>query len=348
MSQITTVERQIYLDYLRIIATLAVIIIHVSASNWHDLPVDSSGWMAHNFWNGISRFSVPVFVMISGTLFLNRRISLRVIIKRYVLRIGIVYLIWSAAYATFYYFFKGANLNGVISTLVFGPDHLWFLFMIVGLYLIVPFLKSIIEKGYENYFIFLAFVFSFMFPEILEIVKLFSEKAFFLLDDTIRHLNLFFPLGYSGYFLLGYKLGKKDLSLGFEILMYVLGLLCFLFTIFGTWGISLFLQEKQELFYEYLTVNVLFEAVAVYVFCKKRLACILKKKRFITLVSKSCFGIYLVHIMVLSVFETLFDIGTTSINPWVSIPIISVCIFFISLIISWVLGKIPRINRYLV
>ena len=63
-------------DVMRLIASFFVVMIHLSSNN------GAVGLM----FNSISRFSVPVFVMISGALFLNRNISIKTLYKKYILR----------------------------------------------------------------------------------------------------------------------------------------------------------------------------------------------------------------------------------------------------------------------
>ena len=61
-----------YLDYLRLVAILGVIIIYVATSlNFYRQDYASLNWQILNFWDGLSRFCVPVFIMISGAIFLN-------------------------------------------------------------------------------------------------------------------------------------------------------------------------------------------------------------------------------------------------------------------------------------
>ena len=61
---------QLYIDVLRIIACFSVIMLHTSAQAWYSLPVDSGGFKIANSYDALFRFGVPVFVMISGALFL--------------------------------------------------------------------------------------------------------------------------------------------------------------------------------------------------------------------------------------------------------------------------------------
>ena len=68
-------QRFLYLDILRVVAAAGVIIAHVSAQNWYRsslAPVDSIMWQSFNFYDGIVRWCVPLFIMISGALFLSR------------------------------------------------------------------------------------------------------------------------------------------------------------------------------------------------------------------------------------------------------------------------------------
>lgn len=60
-----------YLDYLRVMAAAAVIMIHVSAQNWDNVPVMSSDWIIFNLYNSLAQWAVPMFLMLSGALMLD-------------------------------------------------------------------------------------------------------------------------------------------------------------------------------------------------------------------------------------------------------------------------------------
>ena len=64
-------NRIVYADLLRIIATFAVIVLHVSVSKWYESPIREYNWQMFNIYDSLVRWSVPVFVMISGMFFLN-------------------------------------------------------------------------------------------------------------------------------------------------------------------------------------------------------------------------------------------------------------------------------------
>lgn len=74
--------RLAYYDYLRVAAIFGVIMIHVSAQNWQNSNVNSIEWQFFNIYDSMMRWAVPVFVMISGSLFLNREYNIKTIYKK--------------------------------------------------------------------------------------------------------------------------------------------------------------------------------------------------------------------------------------------------------------------------
>lgn len=70
-------ERVIYLDIIRIFSCFCVIVLHVSSSYWQDTSIQSISWHIFNFYDSMTRWTVPVFVMISGALFCGRDVSIK-------------------------------------------------------------------------------------------------------------------------------------------------------------------------------------------------------------------------------------------------------------------------------
>ena len=60
-----------YFGVLRVVAILAVLVLHTAAKQWYVLPVDSAGWQTLNVFDSAARFCVPIFFMVSGALFLD-------------------------------------------------------------------------------------------------------------------------------------------------------------------------------------------------------------------------------------------------------------------------------------
>ena len=58
-----------YFDWLRVLATFGVMVLHVAAQNWLSVGIESFEWNAFNFYDSLERWTVPVFVMVSGRCF---------------------------------------------------------------------------------------------------------------------------------------------------------------------------------------------------------------------------------------------------------------------------------------
>ena len=94
-----------WMDCLRVLAAAAVILLHVAAKQWHTVDIRGGDWLLLCLFNGSVRWCVPLFVMISGALFLNpeKEISLRDLYGKYILRLLVAYFVWGVVYALFDY-----------------------------------------------------------------------------------------------------------------------------------------------------------------------------------------------------------------------------------------------------
>ena len=70
-------EKLLYIQWLRVIAAAAVIIAHTDGQTWGQIPWDSRDWMVLSMYDGLVRWPVLMFLMITGTIFLPRRTGLK-------------------------------------------------------------------------------------------------------------------------------------------------------------------------------------------------------------------------------------------------------------------------------
>lgn len=333
-------ERVIFIDLLRVVSIFAVIVLHVSAIRWYSTDVTSNKWLVLNIYDSAVRWCVPVFIMISGVFFLNpnKRINNGSLYGKYILKILVALVITS-----FFYYFFIAIIDGqkidiqFIRTSILSflqgkvRYHLWFMYVIISLYILTPILRAFIrgaEKSDIKYFIIIAIIFSTLIP-ILSIFSTFNKYF-----GTLSKINI--PLGYSLYFVSGYYLFKYDMKELNKMIIYILGVLGFLFTIIATWRISIVEGNAKSMFYEYLTPNVMIMSFSVFVFFKEFISNINIKEnwiKIIMLLSKLSFFIYLIHDAVMTLIlktrlEVLLD------TPFIGIPILSLVIYIISLILS--------------
>jgi len=120
------------IDFARVVACLMVIVVHVAATNFYTF---SDKWWATNFWDSLTRGCVPLFLMISGALLLNKDESLGVFIRKRFSKIIPPLLFWSLAYLALNNYRHVEPLT--IMQIFLGPAmyHLWYLYAILGLYL---------------------------------------------------------------------------------------------------------------------------------------------------------------------------------------------------------------------
>lgn len=366
MSEISSVEktRVLYLDFLRILSIIAVITMHTSALLWNKTDVNTPYWQVFNFYDSFVRWAVPVFVMISGSLFLDpaRKISLKQLFSKNILRMVRVYFLWSALYACVHLLseqrLKSASIE-FLAHFIKGHYHLWFLYMIVGLYLITPLLRCMIKsREMIRYYLLLSLVFTFLIPTILCALQtvdiLFAPPQqtykvglYDFGNSVYEQVRFYLTLGYSPYYVAGYYLSRRELNKRWAYLIYIMGAVGFLSTFFFTSIVSRHENEAISLFYAYDRFNVFFESIAVFVFVKRATAngILELAKKLISGISKYVFGVYLIHVLVLSAFTRyIFDVFF--IHPILSVPLISLCVFIISALLSIILNKIPIVRKY--
>ncbi len=351
-----SVSRTVFLDLLRVVATFAVIIIHVCADYWLSGQVNSFEWLTLTAYETLSRWSVPIFVMISGALFLNpnKEISIRQIFFKKILRLVTAYLFWSFAHALIENNFT-SDISVLLVSTINGPGHLWFIPMIIGLYMIVPFLKTITQSSKLSwYFVALFAIFTTTLPTLFTFINYIDINTLSAIANPLNHIlessHFFFTLGYAGYFVLGYILNNTELSKKKKTVIYIVGIISFIATLALTIFCSVRSDKPVNIFFNYLTTNILLESIAVFVFFKN----ILTKIKFsskagyvIEKLSKYSFAIYLCHMLVLKVAGK-FGLTGISFNPVIAVPITSIFVFVIALAISIILHKIPFFKKFIV
>ena len=344
-------NRTLYFDFLRIFATLGVIIIHVSSQNWYTASVLSLEWQTSNFFDSITRWSVPIFVMISGALFLDGNRSIKKIFQKNILRIVTSFIFWSVLYA-FISYLQGSSGSSTLKKALNGHYHMWFLFMIVGLYLIVPFVKRIVEsKTLTKYFLILGLIFTVIIPDVMTVLNLLNATASDIADSVLKNINFHFTLGYVFYFVLGYYINKKEFSKKARHIIYALSVLGFISTLVGSSLVSTYTNEANAHFFRYLSLNVMLESLGLFVFFKYNVNPININKKIQSIIiklSKYSFGAYLVHALIIEQLDKLFGFNTMSFNPILANIVIILITFVLSYAISYICNHIPLLNKYIV
>lgn len=344
-------NRVYYLDLLRILACFAVIVVHVSELNFGDQC--NSQWAISNIYDSMTRWCVPVFVMISGALFLDpkRNFSLKSIIRKNIFRLITAFAFWSIIYAIYCHLcFKPMNASGLIAEILIGPGHLWFLYMIIGIYITIPIMRKIAsDKQLTKYFLLLSLIFTFCIPFFIRILDLIPslKPISALANNLFTFFDFNIGAGFLGYFLLGHYLNCTSFSKKTENLILALGIISYL-TIAGvTYLICATTSVDDKFLYSNFSPLVIFEAMAMFVWIKRLKLHEYKLSNKFAHIAKLSFGIYLAHMLVFYILES---IGLTAniVSPILGIPLMSIATFITCYGLAFILSKIPYLNKYII
>lgn len=338
-------KRETELDILRLLAALGVIFTHACGVE----TATSFGKNLLTFLTATVTWHVPVFVMLSGRFYLDpRRCVSGGKLKKSIGHIVAAFVFWNLIYQIYYILsgaYAGLNWKGIASQAVAGPYHFWFLYMLVCLYAITPFLRKIVEsKRLTEYFLILFFVFSFLTTYGCDL-PLVGDT----LSQIVTKMNFHFALGYSGYYVLGYYLRRYPLSGKKEICLYALGIAMVLFTGLATVWQTLRGAEGKEWFSKYLMPNVVLEAAAIYTLFVNRIAKIRfgeKLSACLARLSDYSFGTYLLHALVLEFFSITGLLRWIP-NSLVTIVAATMLAYAVSTALTALTRKIPVVGKIL-
>ena len=346
-------QRVLYFDLLRIAAAFFVVVLHTAASQFGSVAYGSMEWDIFNLYDGMVRWTVPMFVMLSGALFLAKPIPTEKLWGKYILRIVIAFAVWSVLYVFEYRWCNGAQYPLVgadlLKHLLRGHYHLWYLIMLVGLYAMVPLLEPIVRSPHlTRYFLLLTFALSILLPTVTAAMEYIYPDVYAAMVEIKPLFGLSF--GYLFYFVLGHWLSEKRLAL-WRVPVYALGVVGFCATVWLSRYLTARMGHNDFTFYGYTTLNVMLETVAV--FCLFRdlfggLQVSGTVEKLIGTASKCSFGVYLLHPFVLDLLDKNFLLNPLSFNTWKAMPVVAVVTFIVSYCMSYILNKLPMIRKYLV
>ncbi|WP_316821518.1 acyltransferase [Pedobacter gandavensis] len=341
-----------WLDLLKVIAVFMVIVAH--ANDCIILNQDGNfNFEWGTYIGSLYRFAVPLFVLISGVLLLPTKLNTIEFYKKRLWRIIPPLLFWGAAYVVFDALVlnpKSADkiwFNMVRLPLSFGDasPHLWYLYMLVGLYLIIPIISPWVAKATkrELELVLAIFIFSTFIPYL----KFLTELAFGVCDWNEFH-SFYYLSGFIGYLLMGYYL-YTYLPGWSTLTKRCMGILLFL----TGYGITYYLTisvpfsiPNIEMVWYYCSPNVLLEAVGVFLMLE---GMELKNgvfRQVIQSIAKYSFGIFLVHYffigLIFRYFAAQFDL-----HPGLNVLLSCMITLLLAYAVVWLLCRIKWMRKLL-
>lgn len=331
------------LDHLRSLAALAVVCLHVAAGVVVRHPdVHSLAWWAGNVADAASRWCVPVFVMISGALLLGHsphaQSPLAFLRHRYG-RLLLPIMFWSALYL---YIDSGMHPHKAAadthSSLLNGTPwyHLWYLYMLIGLYPVTPVLRALLRHCSATQGRLLALG-AFLWGAV-EVLVLKQGEAFFLFR--------FLPL--LGYFLAGHLLFEHSqknspgsLSARPLVVLFIGSVTCVAWG--AAWLFPRIGMRAFSLMYAWQNPLVIIMSLAVFLLITHQWKPFFLDTALQRLAPLS-FGIYLLHPLWLL---GLAQLGLTAWHwhPALGIPVLTAFTFALSAISVWTMQKCAFLRR---
>lgn len=338
-------QRIPYLDFLRCLAILFVIVLHCITPVITNPKFYSSGtWYLCLLINPLLRTGVPLFFMISGYLLLSRS-STENISEFYQHNIPKL-LVPLAAWNVIYYWIELHRTQTAFCLQNFlsrffsqGVSyHMWFIYTLLGIYLFCPFLKRIVDHCTSRQLLLLLGII--LFPTTLRpLLNQFLPVSLYLFNPLLE--------GYIGFVLLGYLLGTLPFSRSIRWLVYLGGVLGYAACLLGNLSQSSSQEISLPMNGGYMLNHYLL-AASLFLFFRTCFethhAQLTNLSRPLAKASDLTFGMYWVHVAILD-FLTVCVRSDVSLFPWLAAQ---TCLtILLSLLFSAVLSVIPVLRRIL-
>lgn len=331
--------KQIWVTNLRVLATLSVILLHASSGGIFSYKTIPHTW----YWicditNSFGFFAVPCFVMLSGYLLLGRYDGnlLGFLQKRFT-RVWLPFTLWIGIYLAYFIFYEHhpSSLSSCLQKYLGGDvlfGHLWFVYMILGMYLLTPFLSKWLTVASQHeiyFFLFLSFISVAIFP-------LITRLTGFKIKFDLQNFG-----GYIGYYIAGYVLGNANTA-AYKKYYPVVFISLWLFSAFGNYYETITHEGKyQGNFYGYLTPNIILESIAIFLTFKHFFNVPILPK-IISVFDTHSYGIYLAHALILRHFSRVYHLNWAYKHPLIGIPVHTLITIGVSTLLIVLLSKLPK------
>lgn len=316
-------------DLARLLACCAVIVLHVSAGYLYQYgSIPAYQWHFANAVDSAVRWCVPVFVLLSGALnvtsknchgsgFLSRRFA----------KLSLIIAFWSAA---FFVYAGVYQVDNMVTRLLAGQPyyHLYFLFLIGGLYLFTPALAAYAKAVGDRQSVITG-----------SICLIVAMAAWAITDRRMTAFTWFIP--FIGYYLIGGALSRKPLSLSIAVPGLIIS---FLVTVVGTW---LLVQQYGPgaiglYLYNYLSPSVIVMSICIFsIFLRLPV----KGSTLLANLSAVTLGVYVLHPMVLETLQKWLPIILPPMGAVKTISLLSFITVCLTFAVALGAAQIPVLKR---
>ena len=262
------------IDILRIFAFAFIVMLH-TLNRQYGLAVWMSGY-------AVISIGVNLFIMISGYLLLDRTETVKEFFRKRFFSILPLFIIFNIIYIYFYN-------HSFITIKKISASHFWYIYMILGLYLLTPWLRKVLQYAEKEtfYVVVLWFLCNVLNPYM---------QFFRFPKIPFSH----FPItGFIGYYILGYYLKKYRYKLEKIPFICVIGVYItgFLISVLSTKYVLVTTGNRISDFFDKNSLGTFFMSVSFFIFWIK--FNFKNRNKVIRMISDSTYFAYLIHIIIL-------------------------------------------------
>ncbi len=320
-------------DVMRVIASFFVVLLHSSGV----------GTATDIFCASVSRFSVPVFVIISGYYMLARKTPADRLAKK-CLRLFLLMLVWSAIYYVYALLAGDRTWSGVgklAEYLLTEPVHLWYLYAAIGLFLFTPvfyvFCKNSTRREYV-YALALAFIFG------SAAVTLMKTGKAPVLGIVMDKMKIAYTLGFVFLYLFGGYVRRFGVGKRARYAFFVFGILGTAVTVAGAF-VSVSRGGLDETVVSFYAPNVILASAAFFLLVH----CLPFKKNgkrtaAVSELSRCTLGIYLLHPLFILIMQRSEQLYWHFAPAPLLVPLRAVAAYALSALVVFCARKIPVVK----
>jgi len=262
------------IDILRIFAFVFIVMLH-TLNRQYGLTVWMSGY-------AVISIGVNLFIMISGYLLLDRTETVKEFFRKRFFSILPLFIIFNIIYIYFYN-------HSFITIKKISASHFWYIYMILGLYLLTPWLRKVLQYAEKETFYVVVLWF---------LCNVFNPYMQFFKFPKIPFSH--FPItGFIGYYILGYYLKKYRYKLEKIPFICVIGVYItgFLISVLSTKYVLVTTGNRISDFFDKNSLGTFFMSVSFFIFWIK--FNFKNRNKVIRMISDSTYFAYLIHIIIL-------------------------------------------------
>lgn len=374
----TTERKNIgWIDLLRVLACFLVVFAHSSDAFVAQFDNNRASFLTGVFSGSFVRSCVPLFVMMTGVLLLPVKADLAAFYRKRIGRILVPLIFWSVVTPVLfflYFTYVSPDTQNPLITPSQGIDSLWvklytfifnfnfdtvpmwYLYMLIGLYFIMPILSHWLQQASrkEIKLVLMLWGISLFIPYLKMAAPLlgyqgnYGNMGLWGVCDWNDYGTFYYVSGFIGYLLLAYYLVKYPLDwswkkmLAVTIPMFLVGYAVTSYGYVLTQNVFPGNYAYLEIVWYFAGINVFMMTFPVFVIIRKIK---IPSLPWLSHLASLTFGIYLCHYVFVFICYDWFDMP--SLPYFVRIILMASVAFSISTAIVWLMSKSRLTRRFI-